>query len=274
MFDTKKLIDNYYKGFKKSSVLDYITLNQSHKIEEFQSYGNKISIILLEMIKNYEFFKFEESQMLEIGCGLGRLLLPMANYFDKIYGIDISEEIILECKKYFQLNNVKNYEVFVNNGYDLNMFQDNSLEYCFSSGVFQHVVDYASIDNYIKETMRILKINGIFLFQFQSIWEHETGKGRKGAKITAKKLNKTLLNKNYKILEINYDPYDPMRQFVIIIQKTKEPCVENDFSKFKVTKKLFRTKCIDFSQEESQSHEQWMNFLENPQDRKRITFFD
>ena len=54
-----------------------------------------------------------------------------------------------------------------------------------------------------------------------------------------------------------------MRQFVIIIQKTKEPCVENDFSKFKVTKKLFRTKCIDFSQEESQSHEQWMNFLEN-----------
>src|SRR5947209_4432725 len=31
---------------------------------------------------------------LEIGCGPGRLTLPMSRHFDEIYGVDISEEMI------------------------------------------------------------------------------------------------------------------------------------------------------------------------------------
>ena len=36
-------------------------------------------------------------KILEIGCGNGRLLIPMSNIFGSVYGVDVSNKMINEC---------------------------------------------------------------------------------------------------------------------------------------------------------------------------------
>lgn len=45
-------------------------------------------------------FDIESSTVLEIGCGYGRLLVPMASLADESYGIDISRKSLRQTRKY------------------------------------------------------------------------------------------------------------------------------------------------------------------------------
>lgn len=269
----KELFDNYWKSINKFSAIESITLSKNYNSSEFQLYGNRLALKITEMLAEFGNFEFKDSSIVEIGCGIGRFIVPLSKEFKFVYGIDISEDIILECKKYCDQFEIKNYNVFKNDGRKLEMFESASEEYCFSSGVFQHIVDFSCIVDYIKEAIRILKVGGIFLFQFQAVWSDDIGKGRHGAAIKAYKLDKELFGLPYEIKEISYDPYDPRRQFIVILEKTEKTTI-GKFSDFKIKPKLFRTACVDLSDKNSQTYKDWMEFLNKPNSRKRVTFLD
>ena len=41
----------------------------------------------------------KQMNVLEIGCGLGRILIPMSKTFGNVFGVDVSDEMINECQK-------------------------------------------------------------------------------------------------------------------------------------------------------------------------------
>jgi cyclopropane fatty-acyl-phospholipid synthase-like methyltransferase len=92
------------------------------------------------------------NNVLEIGCGIGRLLVPLADKYNEcnFYAIDISDEMINLAPK---RNNIK-YQEFVSN-----------LDLVYSMLVFQHIEHQEKI-NYIKLAHDNLKDGGILFFQF------------------------------------------------------------------------------------------------------------
>jgi|GEM_PF-511783 len=100
--------------------------------------------------------------VLEIGCGIGRLLKPLARRAGHVIGVDISSEMVRKARA--RLAEIPNIQIHKTDN-DLSMVESSSVDYCFSFVVFQHVPDKQSIFNYFEETSRILREGGIFRFQ-------------------------------------------------------------------------------------------------------------
>ena len=115
------------------------------------------------------------SQMLDLGCGIGRIALAAASYLDasgRYEGLDIVPEGIKWCSQNIQSphNNVRFTLADVYNGeynpkgkirasdYRL-PFEDNSLDLAVLFSVFTHMLP-ADVDHYVSELARVLKPGG------------------------------------------------------------------------------------------------------------------
>lgn len=102
---------------------------------------------------------------LDVGCGVGRITFAMTQDFLKTIGVDVSEIMIKKALEYQKNLDIKNVEFFVNNGVDLSLFSDNSIDFLFSYIALQHCPSPGQVLNYIKEFSRVLKPAGVCLFQ-------------------------------------------------------------------------------------------------------------
>lgn len=98
--------------------------------------------------------------VLEIGCGVGRLMRP--NWCS----VDISRNMLEIARK-----RRPDCHFYLNDGRTL-PFDDGVFHAVYSVLVFQHL-DEDGIKSYIKEAYRVLDVLGIFRFQFIEGDEHE-----------------------------------------------------------------------------------------------------
>lgn len=110
-------------------------------------------------------------KILEIGCGVGRLTKGLLSFFGHYIGIDVSEEMINLAKN--RLGDLSNVEFYVNNGFDLNMIDDSTIDLVLEAYVFQHVPQKNIVNNYCKEAFRVLKNGGFFMALF---WKNKLDK--------------------------------------------------------------------------------------------------
>jgi SAM-dependent methyltransferase len=106
-----------------------------------------------------------EMRILEIGCGAGRMTRSLGQIFGKVDAVDISSEMIAQARS--DLSGVGNIQFHVNNGVDLSMFADESFDFALSAIVFQHIPRRAIVENYMRETARVLRRQSLFKFQLQ-----------------------------------------------------------------------------------------------------------
>ncbi len=102
------------------------------------------------------------SSALEIGCGVGRLLVPLAARVAHVGGVDISDVMIRKARKF--CGGHRNITARTTKG-DLAGFADGSLDLVFSFIVFQHIPDRTAIRRYVEEAARVLRPGGVFRFQ-------------------------------------------------------------------------------------------------------------
>jgi len=112
-----------------------------------------------------------ELTALEIGCGPGRLMLPLSRIFGRITGVDVSSEMTSLARE--NLAGVPNAEVRVSSGADLAGIPDNSIDFCYSYAVFQHIPDKEVVWNYLREACRVLRPGGLLKFQFNGLLSGE-----------------------------------------------------------------------------------------------------
>lgn len=106
---------------------------------------------------------------LEIGCGPGRLMLPLAKHFGEIHGIDISDEMIRLARQ--RLHDVPNAFPRHAPRSDLSDFADESFDFVYSYAVFQHIPDRETVIRYMMETRRVLRPAGIARLQINGLPE-------------------------------------------------------------------------------------------------------
>lgn len=100
--------------------------------------------------------------IVEIGCGVGRLLKAACKKFKRVIGFDVSVEAINKAKNL--LSEDANLELHVGNGYDLKPMQDKSVDVVYSFAALTSMPTVV-IAHYLKETSRILTPGGIARYQ-------------------------------------------------------------------------------------------------------------
>ena len=108
--------------------------------------------------------------VLEIGCGIGRVLQHLAGACREVHGVDISREMVDQGAR--RLSHLPNVRFHHGNGYDLGMFEDATFDLCFSAFVFQHMPKTIAF-NYMTEAARVLKPGAVFRLQVPNLLRDE-----------------------------------------------------------------------------------------------------
>jgi SAM-dependent methyltransferase len=103
-----------------------------------------------------------DTVVLEIGCGIGRLLRFLALLFDEVHGLDVAPEMIRQSKEY--LAGSPNVTTWCGDGSSLRPLADHSIGFVFSYVVFQHIPLKEVIRDYVHEVRRVLVPGGLFKF--------------------------------------------------------------------------------------------------------------
>jgi SAM-dependent methyltransferase len=144
----------------KENARYYIATKAWKTEEEFDSSGRDSLAYILHDIEEY---LTPGMTALEIGCGAGRLLKPLAARFRHVTGVDISPEMVRIARA--RLAAIPNASLIVNDGATLTAVPDQSIDVAISFIVFQHIPDKSVIGRYAEEAYRVLRPGGFFKFQ-------------------------------------------------------------------------------------------------------------
>jgi ubiquinone/menaquinone biosynthesis C-methylase UbiE len=99
--------------------------------------------------------------VLEIGCGVGRIGLEYSKHCNSWTGADISSNMLAFANQ--RLEELKNVEFKELSDCNLSIFPDNSFDVIYCSVVFMHLDEWDRY-NYILESYRVLKNEGRLYF--------------------------------------------------------------------------------------------------------------
>jgi ubiquinone/menaquinone biosynthesis C-methylase UbiE len=134
--------------------LHYIATDQ-RELDDFAESGRKDAQVILGGLTC-------GGSVLEIGAGIGRLLVAMEDRFDDLVGVDISPRMIELSHDY--LASHPKVRVLLNDGSTLPV-EDGRFDVVFSYIALQHVPERRVVEGYIAEAHRVLKPGGTFRFQ-------------------------------------------------------------------------------------------------------------
>jgi len=97
---------------------------------------------------------------LEIGCGIGRLMKPMGEYYKHIIGLDFSPRMLEESKEYLPGADVR----LIKDDWNFPV-KDDSVDLVYSVIVFQHIPNMEIIRKYLAEAYRVLNPGGYLRIQ-------------------------------------------------------------------------------------------------------------
>jgi SAM-dependent methyltransferase len=109
-----------------------------------------------------------DAAVVEIGCGVGRLLEQMASRFREVWGVDVSGEMVKQAHE--RLGHLPHVRVSENSGADLAALPSDHFDLCYSFIVFQHVPERAVVESYIRDAYRVLRSGGLLKIQVGGIF--------------------------------------------------------------------------------------------------------
>lgn len=138
---------------------------------------------------------------LEIGCGPGRLLKPMAQRFGEVHGVDVSDEMIAIARE--RLRKIPHAHAHTGSGADLRQFADESFDFIYSYAVFQHIPEKPVVFSYLVEAARVLKPGGLMRFQVSNLAaERNTETTWHGCNVSAEEIRAYAAEQNLRLLAL------------------------------------------------------------------------
>jgi ubiquinone/menaquinone biosynthesis C-methylase UbiE len=141
----KRIKDEFGLASEAQAVAGYALLNQDFMYANYPL----IADALIERLK------LKDSVILDVGTGTGSLAIEFAKRLPdaKIFGLDISEEMISAAKKRVQENKLNNIEFLVCDVAKMDL-QGLKFDLVTSFGVLHHLPDLGTLFNQIKKVLK------------------------------------------------------------------------------------------------------------------------
>jgi SAM-dependent methyltransferase len=139
--------------------------NKQWKPEAFFATGeSEVQKVLADLERLKRPLQFE--RVLDFGCGVGRLAGYFLRQFESYTGVDISPSMIAQAKRWNR--NLQKAGFQLNDRPDLSLFESNTFDLIYCNLVLQHM-DPQYSRKYIEEFVRIVKPEGLILFQIPAL---------------------------------------------------------------------------------------------------------
>lgn len=158
--------------------------------------------------------------VLEIGCGTGRLLEQLTRYFEQVFGVDVSGEMVRRGRQ--RLAHLSQVHFLEIDGLGKLPFEDASFDFCFSYITFHHIPMKSVVRSYINQSYRVLRAGGVARWHFfgrpagilASIRESVTHKDTwRGCKFTRAEIDGAVRSAGFEIIDSQYVPATSWRLF-------------------------------------------------------------
>lgn len=202
----KQYCKQWWNDKSKDNPLFWIWSNDDSKSEsKFFSTGLDSYNLITKDIKIEK-----NMDVLEIGCGVGRITFQFAKYCNLVNGVDICDGYIKLAKEYKDKFKISNIDFYDNDGESFDMFADNQFDLIYSFIVFQHIPYEQILINNIKNAYRIIKPNGIFKFHHNRLESQSEGDVAFGCSLSKESID-DLVKFGYTLVNTypdeNYDQY-------------------------------------------------------------------
>jgi SAM-dependent methyltransferase len=157
--------------FAQNDAQRYIwTIRQGNDPQEFwQSGEHTVEREFLPLIRAYH---VRPALGLELGCGVGRLALPLARHFQHVLGLDVSRSMIQQAISAATERRVTNVAFCAVAGPEdflrLATGSPTRFDFIYSLLVFQHVPDRSTIAGYLLVIRTLLHPRGLAYLQFDT----------------------------------------------------------------------------------------------------------
>jgi SAM-dependent methyltransferase len=186
----------------------YIIMGEGRDDATFRASGHRDAAEIYDAVAAH--LRARE-RVLEIGCGIGRLLEPMGEHFRELYGVDVSGEMVRQGRERMaRLPSVRLEEV---DGTGSLPFDENAFDLGYSFITFHHIPHKEVVIRYIEEVRRVLVPGGIFRFHlfgrpegaWQTVRETFTKKSTwRGCKFTHREILAVTQQAGFEVVESRY----------------------------------------------------------------------
>lgn len=125
-----------------------------------------------ELIPLLESYTLERGTVMEIGCGVGRLILPLSRHFCNAIGVDISTEMLSRARLHSNQRSANNVRFVLAKREEglCSIVPDliGSVDFAYSLLVLQHVEHFSIIREYMLAIASFLAPGGMAYLQFDT----------------------------------------------------------------------------------------------------------
>ena len=139
--DTDKEWEKYGRNDPYFGVITYEKFKNTNLTEENREEFFKSGVIyidkMIQTIRKHIEPTFTIKEALDFGCGVGRLVIPLADVAKNVTGVDVSDSMLKEAKKNCNAQSIKNVVLFKSD--DALSLLKGKYNFIHSFIVFQHI---------------------------------------------------------------------------------------------------------------------------------------
>lgn len=206
--------DDPYYGVLTHDKFRKNNLTTENKEEFFKSGSGYIDEVL-EKTRRHIDKNFTIKKALDFGCGVGRLVIPLANVSQEVTGVDVSDSMLREAKINCEERSIKNV-AFVKSDDGLSLL-DGKYDFIHSFIVFQHIPVIRG-EQILENLISRLEDDGICVVHFT----YEKRKKKPMVSFIKKyiplanNVDNLLIGRKFFAPQMQMNPYDLNRLFSII----------------------------------------------------------
>jgi len=147
----------------KHGTLRYVTGGMDEA--EFDASGvEDVALLLSDVTPHLN----SHERALDIGCGPGRMLLPLGAHFREVWGTDVSAEMIAQGRG--RIGHHEHVHLLETSGSGLDGVPSDHFDFCFSMYALECIGDRQIIARNFEEAWRVLRVGGLIKLQVAGIY--------------------------------------------------------------------------------------------------------
>jgi SAM-dependent methyltransferase len=156
----------YWDDGARRNAAWYVDTTVSYEEPDMSRFFDDGRRIVAELVESSPVEPAGRELAVEIGSGLGRVCLALADRFDRVVGVDISPEMVQRAR---ELVSDPRVTFQVGDGLGLGGVDDACADLVLSFTVFQHIPRPDIVHGYLVEAARVLRPGGLLVFQWNNI---------------------------------------------------------------------------------------------------------